>query len=186
MSRCCGFIWLQLVITASRPWLSQINNHLSQCHSPLPPSSRRVYGSSKYPWLTSFLKYVVLTGGTGVFAWYAHPYLLDELAELLKLDYKVRKATTAGRAITSALILLVTASMLGRSVIETTCAHLIAAIDGLSKSTTSRPVDLTSLVQTGVSDGIPDEFLQLLVAAVRHLQRKQHGFPVRGAAGSQA
>ena len=51
---------------------------------------RRVYGSSKYPWLTSFLKYVVLTGGTGVIAWYAHPYLLDELAELLKLDYKVR------------------------------------------------------------------------------------------------
>ena len=52
---------------------------------------RRVYGSSKYPWLTSFLKYVVLTGGTGVIAWYAHPYLLDELAELLKLDYKVRR-----------------------------------------------------------------------------------------------
>jgi hypothetical protein len=65
----------------------------------MPRVQRRVYGSSKYPWLTSFLKYVVLTGGTGVIAWYAHPYLLDELAELLKLDYKVRRVSACDQDI---------------------------------------------------------------------------------------
>jgi len=60
------------------------------CLSPMPASICRVFGGSKYPWLTTFLKYGVLTGGTAVAAWYAHPYLLDELADLLKLDYKVR------------------------------------------------------------------------------------------------